>query len=177
MIELNHGCVSAGYVVRESDRENIDVDKMKELGFAPGAWLKTIKDASTPADQLVKVGDQELAVGKLREQLVTKTTGQSFAYLTDFRAVDEDFDKLVEFIRGVDTVVCENNYRDTDWELATKHHHLTSSEVGKIAATAGVGKLILFHLSDRYLGEDWKQQIEEVRNVFAESYWPDEWTI
>jgi len=177
MIELDHGCVSAGYVVRESYRENIDIEKMKELGLSPGPWLQAIKNPSTPPEQSITVGDSEFTADQLRNQLVTQTKGESFAYLTDFRTVGEDFGNLVEFIKGVDTVICENNYQNADAELAAKHHHLTSSEVGKIAAAAGVGKLILFHLSDRYLAEDWKKNIEEVRTVFAESHWPRGWTI
>lgn len=177
MIQLDHGCVSAGYLVREADRENVDVEKMKSLGLTPGAWLQNVKNKDSDPHDTVIINDTQHTIGQLRLDLVHKTPGDSFAYLTDFRAEGEQFAELTDFIRDVGVVVCENNYRDADEELATKHHHLTSCQVGKLAATANVGKLILFHLSDRYSKDDWKAQLDDVRTVFPNTHWPDNWAM
>ncbi len=176
MIELDHGCVSAGYLVREPDRMNIDTLRMQNMGLQPGPWLKDLKSPDVNLDEAILIGDQNYTLGQLRESLVAHTKGESLAYLTDFRPTGTEMERLVDFIRDVDIVICENNYRDEDIELAIKNYHLTSTEVGKIAAAANVGKLILFHLSDRYQRDDWAAQLMEVKEIFPETYWPEHWT-
>lgn len=176
MIEMDHGCVSAGYRIQEPKRVNVDVQRMNELDLTPGPWLQELKASDSDPDQMIQVGDQSLAVSFLKDQLLKSQPGESLAYLTDFRTTQKDRQQLVEFIRGVDVLICENNYCDNDLELAIQNYHLTSSEVGMIAADAGVKQLVLFHLSDRYPLEEWRGQIEEVKAHFPNTHWPEHWT-
>ncbi|MDB4778188.1 hypothetical protein OAG68_01900 [bacterium] len=148
---------------------------MQEMGLQPGPWLKDLKSPDANLNQAISLDSQNYTLGQLRDLLVTRTQGESLAYLTDFRPTETETDRLIDFIRDVDTVICENNYRDADIELAIKNYHLTSSEVGQLAAAANVNKLILFHLSDRYQPNDWAAQIMEVKEIFPETYWPENW--
>ena len=36
-------------------------------------------------------------------------------------------------------------------------------------------RLVLFHLSDRYVAEEWKQQLEDVGGAFPQTYFPESW--
>lgn len=174
-IALDHGCISAGYLVREPAKQNVDLGRLQERGFSPGPWLARVKDETLGDEQSVTIGEQTFSLGELRESLLTTSPGSSFAYLTDFRVAEESRDELVEFIRKVDVVVCENNYRDEDEALAAKNYHLTSTEVGRLAKDAEIGKLILFHLSDRYSKEEWADQLLEVKGQFENVSWPESW--
>ncbi|MCC7335237.1 MAG: hypothetical protein IT422_09070 [Pirellulaceae bacterium] len=177
-IELDHGsgCISAGYVVRQADRWNVETSKLAELGLKPGPWLKqvtTIDD--TPSSETIVIGERTFNVAELRGQLLKSTPGASFAYLTDFRPNDVEMEELVAFIKHVDVLVCENSYANQDLDLAVKNFHLCSDEVAQIAVSAEVGELVLFHLSDRYTSEDWSKQFGEVRRLFPRTSWPPAW--
>lgn len=177
-IELDHGCISAGYLVREADRVNIDTTRLASLGLKPGPWLKLLKTPGRDdVDETVNIEGKPYQSGELRRLLLQTTHGGSFAYLTDFRPSADKYEALVEFIHGVDVLVCENSYANTDLKLAVQNRHLCSQEVGQLAAAANVGQLVLFHLSDRYMTDGWRQQLEEVRTVFPRADWPTEWKV
>jgi ribonuclease Z len=46
-----------------------------------------------------------------------------------------------------------------------------------MAARVQPQKLVLFHLSDRYMPDEWQAQLGEVRAVFSETYFSDSWQI
>jgi ribonuclease Z len=107
--------------------------------------------------------------------LVTVTPGDSVAYLTDFLLDDAASDRLTEALKGVGSVVCESQYRQADLELARRNYHMTSVQAASLAARAGVGQLVLFHLSDRYQPEGWAELLAEARAVFPATTFPDHW--
>jgi ribonuclease Z len=176
-IALDHGTPSMGYVVREHDHSNVGSGRLEELGMQPGPWLKTLKDRGTSDDARIEVQGVTHRAGELRAQLLETGHGDSIAYLTDFRLNPggDDGDRLVHFLSGCQTMVCENNYRNAEAVLAAKHHHMTSAEVAGLAARVGPERLILFHLSDRYTVDDWNEQLAEVRSRFARAEFPPQW--
>ena len=174
MIELDHGCISAGYLVREKDSVNVDTRRLAELGVKPGAWIKQLKD-SEAIDFTMEVDGRSYEMHQLREELLVRTSGESLAYLTDFRARGSKRDELVEFISEVDVLICENSYTTEDAELAERNFHMTTAEVASLARDANVGRLVLFHLSDRYSEDVFARLLEEARGIFAQTYWPEGW--
>ena len=173
---LSHSTTSLAYVVQESDRTNVDMAVVSELGFQPGPWLRTIKDTTVDQNSTVQIDGADHRVGDLRDKLLTTTSGESLAYLTDFYLDGEAAeDDLVEFLSGCQTVVCENNYSDEDLELARKNYHMTSSDVARLAKRVQPDRLILFHLSDRYTLPQWQDQLERARQHFAQTHWPADW--
>ncbi|MGI9244676.1 MAG: MBL fold metallo-hydrolase [Verrucomicrobiales bacterium] len=174
---LDHGTPSVGYVLREGDRTNVCERRLAELGLQPGPWIQQLKDvAQTDDGELIEVGGKPYRVGELRTLLLETKHGDSIAYLTDFHlAGPEEEDRLVRFLAGCQTIVCESNYRDAEAELAKRHHHMKSSEVGALAARVDPQRLILFHLSDRYSEEEWQEQLEEVRSRFPRCEFPRGW--
>ncbi len=147
-----------------------------QLGPQPGPWLRTIKDSTVDQDSTVQIDGSDYRVSDLRDRLLTKSLGQSLAYLTDFYLDGEPAQNgLVEFLHGCQTLVCENNYADEDLELARKNYHMTSSDVARLAKQVQPDRLVLFHLSDRYTEPQWQDQLEQARQHFAETYWPTEW--
>jgi len=72
---------------------------------------------------------------------------------------------LLEVTRGADTLVIEATYLEEEKELAEQFGHLTAKQAGGLAKEAGVGTLLLTHISRRYR-ED--QVLEEARAEFPE---------
>jgi ribonuclease Z len=62
-------------------------------------------------------------------------------------------EKLLDFVRGADTLVIESTYLKEEVQLATEFGHSTAESVAHLANEAGVGKLILTHVSRRYKDE------------------------
>jgi ribonuclease Z len=174
---LDHGTPSAAYCVREKPRSNIDTAVLSQLGLTPGAWLKRVKDPAADPQEVVQIGGKNVGIGELRERLLVTTPGESIAYLTDFRLDAVSEERLAAMLAGCQTIVCENNFRDAERESAERTFHMVSADVARLAARVQPEKLILFHLSDRYTQSEWQEQLEEVRAVFPETYFPESWKI
>jgi ribonuclease Z len=121
-----------------------------------------------------RAGDEETIVvegvqrqlKELQDTLLVTTPGESVAYLTDFLLDDAAMDRLTAVLQGVGTMVCESQYRHADAELARGNYHMTATQAATLARRANVGQLVLFHLSDRYEPDEWRQMLEEAQAVF-----------
>ncbi|HEX9046556.1 MAG TPA: ribonuclease Z, partial [Verrucomicrobiae bacterium] len=107
--------------------------------------------------------------------LLRETPGDAIAYLTDFLLDDRTMDRLAAALAGCGTMVCEGQYRQADWELAQKHFHMTTVRSATLAQRAGVKELVLFHLSDRYQPEQWREMLQEAREIFPNTQYPPQW--
>ena len=61
---------------------------------------------------------------------------------------------LVAACQGVDALVIESTYIEEEADMAKKYSHLTAKMAAQLADKAGVGQLILTHLSRRYREKD-----------------------
>jgi ribonuclease Z len=174
---MDHGVPCAAYCVREKPRSNVNTDALAQLGLAPGPWLKAVKDPAADPDTAVQAGGVSYRVGQLRQRLLIVTPGESIAYLTDFRLDEPSEERLVAMLAGCQTIVCENNFRDQDRDLAHRWFHMTSAEVAGLASRVKPQKLVLFHLSDRYAQAEWQEQLAEVRAGFPGACFPESWTF
>lgn len=172
---LDHGTPSIGYIVKQKPQQSVDTARLQAAGLAPGPWLGMVKDPTRDSSERVEIGDAAFSLGELREKLIFTREGESVGYLTDFMTSPEIQQELVKVFSSCGTLVCENNYRDADRELARKNFHMVSSEVAGVAQSIAAGRLVLFHLSDRYTVEEWSELIGEVRELFPETYYPYEW--
>ena len=172
---LDHGTPSVGYIVREHARVNVDTEKLVAKGFKPGPWLKRLRGPSAAPGETVAVNGAEHPLGALQAELLVTTPGDSIAYLTDFRMTPATADELAQALRGVNVVVCESQYRAADADLADAVMHSTAEEVAQMAARAGIGRLILFHFSDRYDAGARRETLAEARALFANTSLPEGW--
>jgi len=175
-IRLEHLTPVLGFVAREAPRLNIDVTRLAELGLRPGPWLKEVK-AAPPEQTHLEVEGKAYALDELRANLLRETPGDSVAYLTDFLLDKAAYKRLLPALAGVRTLVCESAYREAELELARKNYHLTTRQAARLAKEAGVGKLVLMHISDRYPMEEWGEMLGEAREVFPNTTFPTSWGI
>jgi ribonuclease Z len=153
----------------------VDPGRLAALGLRPGPWLQRVRGPRADAAETVVVEGVPRPVRELQDTLVRETPGDSVAYLTDFLLDDTATRQLAEALRGVGAVVCESQYRHADVELARTNRHMTATQAAALARQAGVGRLVLFHLSDRYRPEGWRELLAEARAVFPATNFPEHW--
>jgi len=173
---MDHRTPTIAFVVREKARSNIDMKRLAEMGLRAGPWMKHVKDRSDPMES-VSINGVSYSVPSLRDSLIVQTEGDSIAYLTDFLLDEDAIAKLAVILKGCKTVVCEGQYRHSDLELARKNFHMTTVLSADLASRAAVGKLVLFHLSDRYEPKDWIEMLSEARERFPATSYPPAWQI
>jgi ribonuclease Z len=173
---LDHGIPSVGYVVREKPRVNVDPARLAALNLKPGPWLKRIRD---PRDEsvTVEVAGTTRRLADLQDALLVTTPGESVAYLTDFLLDRAAEDALAVALHGCTAVVCESQYRDADRELAVRNFHVTAGQAANLARRAGIGSLILFHVSERYRRDEWPDLLAEAQAVFPNTRFPVHWGL
>jgi ribonuclease Z len=174
-LRMDHQTPSLAYLVREKPRLNIDEGRLVELGLAPGAWLRQLKDWAPGDGAAITIAGTPYDAEKLRAALLLETPGESLAYLTDFLLDEPAHERLAVALREVKTVICECQYLDEDADLAARNYHMTPSAVAGLARRADVGQLILFHVSDRYRRDGWMRLLAEARAVFPRTDFPPAW--
>lgn len=135
-LPLEHRCATFGYRIEEPESVNLDKEKLDYYGIdsSASAELKSVGH--------VEVNDRRVEL----EEVSTKRPGQSVAFVMDTAPCNN----AVELARGVDLLVCESTYMESEQDLADTHKHMTARAAGELAAKAGAKQLLLTHFSSRY---------------------------
>ena len=140
---LDHRIPAIGYCIIEDERPGaFDVEKARALGISPGPEYR----------ELIRRNDSRV-VGPSRR-------GRRIAICTDTRPCAS----AVELARDADVLIHEATYTNDMATEADARRHSTAAGAARIAAEAGVGKLILTHFSTRY--RDAEQLLAEARAIF-----------
>ena len=145
-----------GFLFEELSRRPFLAERAEKLKIPPGPWrgkLVAGKEATLPDGRVI---NPEMVLGE--EQPGTKLVHVGDAGKTD---------NLLEVCRGADALVIEATYLEAEADLAEQFGHLTARQAGELAKEAGVGTLILTHISRRYR-ED--QVLEEAKKYFENVY-------
>ena len=117
-----------------------------------GPWLSEFKQAvrdDLPGDTRFNAGGRTITMSQLRH-IAMITRGQKISYVTDIEMSDENIGRIVEFVRGSDTLYCEAYFMEKDLPRARERFHLTAKTTGRIAQDAGVKVLVPMHFSPKY---------------------------
>lgn len=171
---MDHGIDSIAYLVREASRVNIDMSKVAARGLKPGPWMQTLK-STVQTENVIEIDGKQMELSVLRQDLVTETSGDSIAYLTDFYLTDAEITHLAPSLQGCQTLVCEAQYRHADLELAKKNRHMTVTNTAKLARAAEVESLVLFHISERYDHDEQQDMLAEAQAIFPNTTFPAHW--
>ena len=116
-----------------------DIDQAKALGIPPGPVYARLKRGESVTLEDGRVIDGTTLCGPERP-------GVSVMICTDTVFCEA----AVELARGVDLLIHESTFAHAEAEMAFQKQHSTSTMAAQTAAEAGVGQLVLTHLSPRY---------------------------
>ena len=156
---LEHRGVCYGYRFDEDQKPGKFDVKMAERLKIPNDSSRT----ELQQGRSIQVAGREIPP---EEVLGPPRPGRSFAYCTDTRPCDNGANLALE----VDVLIHDSTFADdhSDWAIQTLHS--TSREAALLAARQQVGRLMLWHISNRY---DESQEIEllnQAREHFSDTY-------
>ena len=117
-----------------------DIEKARALEIPPGPVYAQLKRGETVTLDDGRRIDGTSLCGPERP-------GVSVVYCTDTVFSEA----AVELARGADLLIHESTFAHAEAEMAFQKQHSTSTMAAQTAAEAGVGQLVLTHLSPRYV--------------------------
>lgn len=176
-IRLDHSIPCLAFTVQEKSHVNVWKNRVEEMGFRVGPWLRDLKAAILRGDdqkQLFRVrwtdGEQtferEVPLGELRDKLTKIVPGQKISYVVDALYSPENEARIVDLARDSEILYIESPFLHRDAEIAAKRFHLTAHQAGTIARQAQAKRMVTFHFSPRYTGEE-EDIRDEAQGAFA----------
>jgi ribonuclease Z len=144
-----------GYLFEEKSRRPFLVEKAEELGIPNGPLRHELVNGQNITLADGRVITPEMVMGDYRP-------GTRLAALGDLGETES----LVELLKGVDGLVIESTYLDSERDMAKQFAHLTAKQSATFANQIGAKQLILTHLSRRYRDKD---VLTEAQQVFPEA--------
>jgi ribonuclease Z len=140
-----------GFAFEEKSHRPFLVEKAEALKIPPGPWRGDLVKG-----QVVKLPDgreihPEMVLGE-------EQPGIKLVHVGDAGRTDN----LLEVVQGADALVIEATYLESERELAEQFGHLTARQAAQLAVDAGVGTLILTHISRRYRADQVRDEAQEV---------------
>jgi ribonuclease Z len=154
-LQVDHQTSCLAFSAEEEFHVNINKASLIDRGLPVGPWLSEFKKAvreGQPEDTEFIVSGRPYNLGELRDIAII-TKGQKISYVTDMAIGGQNVEKVIEFVRGSDTLYCEAYFMDKDMDRALNRFHLTAKTSGMIARRAGVKNLVVMHFSPRYLNQ------------------------
>ena len=158
VFETEHRADTVGYALAEHVRlGRFNPERALELGVPEGPlWGRLHKGETVTLDDGRTVAPSDL-VGLPRP-------GRTLVYTGDTRPSLQ----VMEAARGADLLVHEATFGGDESERAKETGHSTASEAARVAADAGVRRLVLTHISPRYT-RDAPELLAEAQAVFPET--------
>ena len=157
---LDHVIPSYGFRITQKPLPpKLLVNKALALGVPKGPLLARLKNGE----------DVETADGQLvRSKDVTEPEEQGFivAILGDTRFCES----AVELARGADVLVHEATFDGNSKKMAAEYGHSTVYEAAETARLAGAKALIMNHISARFLPEDEKMLLKQMKEIHSCGY-------
>ncbi|MGH2562061.1 MAG: MBL fold metallo-hydrolase, partial [Thermomicrobiales bacterium] len=134
-LSVNHRIPCLSYRVSVDRARRFDPERAIALGVPLEQW------SSLQRGQAVEWSGGTATPGDV---LGPPRPGLSFGFVTDTRPTND----LPGFLRGIDLLVCEGTYGDSeDVQKAIAHKHMTFAEAAGIAVAAEAKSLLLTHFS------------------------------
>lgn len=177
-IVLDHKIPCLAFALEEKAHLNVWTTRLAAMGLPTGPWLRELKDAvvgGEPEDRPFRVWWREgqalrerlVPLGVLKDTALSIEPGQKISYVVDAAYHEDNARRIVELARRSDLLYIEAPFLDEDAEQAAEKYHLTARQAGRLAREAGVKRLIPFHFSPRYLGQE-SRLTQEAQDAFRE---------
>ena len=133
----------------------LDADKLREAGVPFGPLFGQVKNGQ---DIILEDGTKIIAA----DYISAPRPGKTITILGDTRKTDSS----VRLAVAADVLVHEATYGKGDEKMARKHGHSTNMQAAEVAKEAGVKRLLLNHVSARFLSKDISQMRRDASTVF-----------
>jgi len=140
-----------GYLFEEKGRRPFLPEKAEALGIPNGPLRRELVEGRSIMLPDGTTIEPESVLGEYRP-------GTRLAVIGDAGETKN----LVEYCRGVDTLVIEATYLEEEAEMAYQFGHLTARQAAEFASEVGAGQLILTHVSRRYREKDIQTEAQSV---------------
>jgi ribonuclease Z len=158
VFETEHRADTVGFALVEHQRlGRFNPERARELGIPEGPlWGQLHKGKTVTLEDGRSFGPADL-VGAPRPGRTLVYTGDTRPHLP-----------VIEAARGADLLVHEATFGGDEQERAKETGHSTAAEAARVALEAGVGRLVLTHISSRY-NRDASELLAEAKAVFPET--------
>lgn len=158
--KLDHTTFCVGFRVIQKDLEgSLDADKLKAAGVPFGPLFGKIKNG----ENIVLEDGTEIVAS---DYLSLPRPGKVVTILGDTRFCHTS----VRLGVNADILVHESTYGKGDEKMARKHGHSTNMEATQVAREAGAKRLLLNHISPRFLAKDVSQLRRDAAQIFKNVY-------
>ncbi|HEM5570088.1 ribonuclease Z [Streptococcus suis] len=154
--KLDHTIPCVGYRVIQKDLEGtLDAEALRAAGVPFGPLFGKIKNG-----QNVTLEDGTEIIAS--DYISPPRPGKVVTILGDTRKCHAS----VRLAVNADVLVHEATYGKGDEKIARKHGHSTNMEAAQVAKDAGAKRLLLNHISPRFLSKDISQLRKDASTVF-----------
>ena len=158
--ELDHTIFCVGYRVMQKDLEGtLDAEALKAAGVPFGPLFGQIKNGQ---DVVLKDGTKIIA----KEFISAPKKGKVITILGDTRKTNAS----VRLGLGADVLVHESTYGKGDEKIAKSHGHSTNMQAAQVAKDASAKRLLLNHVSARFLGRDIGKMAADAKTIFENTH-------
>jgi ribonuclease Z len=157
--ELDHTIFCLGYRLMERDKVGeLDAERLKADGLPFGPLFGKIKKGETVVYEGKDFSPSDYIGADKKGRIVT--------ILGDTRQTSA----AVRLAVGADVLVHEATYEAEESKMARRHGHSTSAQAAEVAREAGAKRLLLTHISARYIGVLVGQLAKEAQRIHEKSY-------
>lgn len=159
MATLDHTIYCMGYRVVEKDKKGeLDAAALKAAGVPFGPLFGHVKNG-----QDIEIDGKVI---KAADYIGPDKRGRVVTILGDTRQTDQ----AIRLAIGSDLLVHEATYEASEAKIARNHGHSTTKQAAEVAKQAQVKRLLLTHISARYVGPLVSQLVKEAKATFDNSY-------
>ncbi|MGP0806730.1 ribonuclease Z, partial [Escherichia coli] len=156
-----------GYRIEEHDKPGaLNAQALKAAGVPPGPLFQALKAGKT-----IMLEDGRQINGA--DYLAAPVPGKALAIFGDTGPCDAALD----LAKGVDVMVHEATLDITMEAKANSRGHSSTRQAATLAREAGVGKLIITHVSSRYDDKGCQHLLRECRSIFPATELANDFTV
>lgn len=150
---VRHRIPTTGFLIREKPRiPGVKRDWVKRWQLQPTEIL-----ALKRGEDVLREDGTRIACS---DACHAPPSPRSYAFSGDTRY----WSRVAEWVQGVDLLYHEATFLNAMKERAEKTYHTTALQAARLAKEAGVGRLLIGHISARYAGPE--ALVDEARTVF-----------
>ncbi|GGE32366.1 ribonuclease Z [Streptococcus himalayensis] len=156
--QLDHTIFCVGYRVMQKDLEGtLDADALRAAGVPFGPLFGKIKNGEN-----VRLEDGTEIIAK--DYISAPRPGKVVTILGDTRKTDAS----VRLAVAADLLIHESTYGKGDEKMARSHGHSTNMQAAEVAKEAGAKRLLLNHISARFLSKDISKMRKDAATIFEQ---------